>query len=151
MIVHRGAFTLTEVLAAVTIVAIATAALTVGLGAADSNARLRSLTADLIDLDARARLLAKTDRVCELRLPPETEPEVVLALVRQDGRFSTVQLPQGARVQATTLDDQPLEVIRFNRSGRTLDYRVTVTLEELTSEWTVAGLTGWVERQEAQP
>lgn len=145
---RRGAFTLIEVLAVVTIVALATAALTIGLGAADANARLRALTADLIDLDARARLLARTDGTCELRFPrDEAEREVALVLVSHEDAFSTVVLPMSARAEARTLDGDPLEAVRFDRSGRTPDYSITVSMGDLTAAWTVAGLTGWIERE----
>lgn len=146
---RRGGFTLIEVLAAVTIVALATAALTVGLGAADANARLRALTADLIDLDARARLLARTDGACELRFPrDEAEREVTLVLLGREDMFTSVALPMNGRVEARTLDGHPLEAVRVDRSGRSVDYRVMVALDELAATWAVAGLTGWVEWEE---
>jgi len=146
------AMTLIEVLAAVTLVALATAALTVGLGAADANVRLRAVSADLIDLDARARLLSRTDGACEVRFPVGGgQREAVLALVGQEEPFSAVELPRGARVEARALEGDPLKVVRFGRDGRTIDYRVTVTMDELTAAWTVAGLTGWVEPEEVPP
>lgn len=146
----RG-FTLIEVLTVVTILAIATAAMTVGLASADANARLRALGADLVDLDARARLLARTDGACELRLPSEQDRSVALALVGSDEAFTTIALPRGARLEASTTASDALETIRFDRSGRSFDYEVIVTFDDLSATWAVAGLTGWVEKQEAQP
>jgi prepilin-type N-terminal cleavage/methylation domain-containing protein len=147
----RHAFTLIEVLAVVTILAIATAAMTVGLASADANARLRAFRADLIDLDARARLFARTEGACDIRFPLEAEQTIVLARLGNEEPLATVTLPHAARVEAQATGRDALKIVHVDRSGRSVDYRVTVTMGDLSTAWTVAGLTGWVERQEVRP
>ncbi len=141
----RG-FTLIEMLAVVTILAIATGVLAMGVGSRSADARLRETMAAWQDLDARARLFARSVRAGEesgarqvtLTVSADANEATLVDLVTGD-RLSRFSLPNGVLAR---IDVEPRGVVRYDRLGRCADYTVELTGEARSIRFTVEGLTG---------
>ncbi|MCP3905289.1 MAG: type II secretion system protein [Planctomycetes bacterium] len=143
----RG-FTIIEMLAVVTILAIATGVLAMGVGTRSADARLRETSAGWRDLDARARLFARSVRSGDqsdarqvaLTVSSDASEVTLVDLVTGD-RLSRFGLPDGLLAR---IDVEPRGVVRYDRLGRCADYTVELTGEARSMRFTIDGMTGRV-------
>lgn len=144
-------FTVIELLAVVSLLSLVMALGAVRLGVATDEAHLSRALADLLEMDARARLLGRSDGAVSLSL--ESEPKrLVLVRARGGDVLQSTVLPRDASVRLTDPGSRaPLNEIRFDRAGRSCDYEVEVRLGEHQARRTVAGLTGLVEKGGDEP
>ena len=135
------AFTLIELLAVIVIVTLTTGIVTVGLVSANTGAQLQATVSQWRDLDARARTLGRALGPVTMRYQVQ-RPLVQLSLLDSGERLAEITLPR--KVSARLATDRPTDTIVFDRLGRTLDYDVTLTLENRITAWHVCGLTGYI-------
>lgn len=143
MIRGRGrGLTLIELLAVVVILSMVAGVATVGLAATNDAAQLRAAVAGWQDLDARARITARTVRPVTLAMDPEGSRLVVRAsVVGGVGELlAEYQFPRGATGHME--GDGPIDRIDVDRQGRSIDYDVAVTLGDRVNRFAVRGLTG---------
>ena len=144
----RG-LTLIEMLAVVTLLALTVSLVTASFVGSIDSARLREAESIVRDTDARARLRART--TCPVRLSADRS-----SLVLQCDELGVheptsnepapIALPDHARVFLLSADGtEPLSSIRFDKLGRSRDYRVRIELGESSRTLHIAGLTGWIE------
>lgn len=138
-------FTLIEVVSVTALIALAFVAMTPMLiGVADAN-RLDAASERIADLDARARLLAASGSGAVLEQSggrwtvhansPDQPGDHVIA-------WETGEIT----IALMTPDREPVERIAFDRRGRSIDYLVRIEHESGLRVLNVAGLTGWVKR-----
>jgi len=131
------AFTLVECLAVVALLALVVATLAAGLAPSAAETRLRDARSAVLDLDARARVLATRGEPVVLRIAegraslwvgssPALEREVAVGIAL---------LEPGTRA--------PLEAVRINTRGRGPDYVLVIASGETHFETLVSGLTGY--------
>lgn len=140
----RPGLTLIEVMAVVTLLAIAAAVATAGLSGAHEAAQLQEAVSVFRNADAQARFLASTGDHVLLRIGEE--PNTVELRSVGIGHVRTFTL--GTHVSAGLLDragDARIDVVRIDRLGQSWDYRVSLRVGERTGTLRVSGLTGWVE------
>lgn len=117
-------------------------------------ARLQDAASQLRDLDGMARTAACTTG--EAIVITNDTAQGVLHLVTVDTKqvISTIDLPASARVQLRDDRGAVIDVVTFDRLGRSADYRVELLQGDREIVWTVYGLTGYLaDRSEprAQP
>jgi prepilin-type N-terminal cleavage/methylation domain-containing protein len=132
----RG-LTLIELLAVVVILSMVAGVATVGLSATSDAAGLRAALAGWQDLDARARISARSGGPVTLALDQEQN---ALVLRRGAEHLAEFQLPQGVTVHVES-SGRP-DRIEIDRHGRSIDYEVAITLGERVTRVSVRGLTG---------
>ncbi len=136
-----GGFTLVELLAVIVIVTLTTGIVTVGLASANNSAQLHGAVAQWRTLDARARTLSRA--LGSVTMGYEEEPQwLQLSRVESDELLANIQLPK--KVYADLVTGHPTNTIVFDRLGRSLDYDVTLALENRVVAWHVCGLTGYI-------
>ena len=138
----RG-FTLIESLAVVALLVLTFGTVAVGVAPSIETARLRDARSALLDVDARARVLAQQGRVVLLTV----DRDAVWACDAADPRTTPLvrrPLPEGVAVSIhATAAGQRLGTLRINADGRSDDYLLRVTAGDRVSETAVAGLTGY--------
>lgn len=135
----RLAFTLVECLAVVALMALVVGVLAVGLAPSTAHARIREARSAILDLDARARVLAHGGEPAFLRI------EAGRAVVEQGGE------PVLARDLPATLDVALCEpasrvaipAVRFGTQGLGPDYVILLRSGDASSGTLVCGLTGY--------
>lgn len=144
---HCAGFTLLEVLAVVALLSMVTAALTVHLASVSESARFRAAEARLLDLDARARLLARSATTVLLAVA-DGGRALTLSEVRTGAPLARVDLDEGASV---TLEVEPNQSwVLIDRLGRSVDYELELQSGEQKSRWSIAGGSGWTETVETE-
>ena len=138
----RRGFTLLEVLAVVILFSLVASVLTVHLAAASESATFRAAASRLRDMDARARLFARTSGPLVLSLQDQGR-SLLLSQVDTGASLLRVDLGEGAAVEIET--DPPRRWILFDRSGRSVDYELALASGEREARWQVAGTTGWMQ------
>ena len=138
---RHTAFTLVEMLAVIALVSLAFGLLATGFSASTDRARLDASASQILDLDRRARILAQRSARVALRFDASIARSVVLE-VGGEG-VGRVSLQADASVEART-DDDTLDVVRFDRLGRSVDYSVLIGSAGGQRRFDVSGLTGWV-------
>ena len=136
-----GGFTLIELLAVIVIVSMIAGVTTISLASASDSAQLNATIARWRDLDARARLFARSLGPVTMRLDRESRS----LRLYYDGLaelLSHLTLPRGTNAQIVA--QRPTDVVNFDRLGRSADYEVEVSISERTVHWHVCGLTGWI-------
>lgn len=140
---QRG-YLLVEVIAALTLVAIATAAILPAVSGRSERARLGVVTQHLIDLDRRARVGALREGPTVLRL--DDDPPM-LVLVNRSGD-PLARIDTGAATEIYLLDESEtitLEQVVFDRLGRSPNYHALLRSPDQTTIIKVDGLTGRTE------
>lgn len=134
------AFTLIELLAVVAIMSLVSGVLTIHLAAETDAARRRAAATAWTDLDARARLYARTGGPVVMTL---NAGRTVVRLHRAGSaeRLAEVDLPAPGRLTKPA--------VLFDRFGHSVDYAAEVTSGARTIRWHVLGLTGQI--QEGEP
>ncbi len=148
---NTAGFTVLELLAVVSLLSLAMALGATRLGLATDEAHLSRALADLLEVDARARLLSRSGGAVSVSL--ETEPlRLVLRRARARDVLGSTVLPQNVLVRLTDLvSREAIDEIRFDRAGRSRDYWVEVRLGDAQVRRTVAGLTGLVAKGGDEP
>lgn len=141
----RPGLTLIEVMAVVTLLAIAAAIATAGLSSAHEAVQLREAVSVFRNADAQARFLASTGDQVILRIGEESNT----VELRSDGMDEVRTFTLGTHVSAGLLDRAGvarIDVVRIDRRGQSTDYRVSLRVGERAETLRVSGLTGWVEQ-----
>jgi prepilin-type N-terminal cleavage/methylation domain-containing protein len=138
----RPAFTLIETLAVVVLFSLATTLGLWSLVGAGEAARLGEAASLAREADALARLWARGGQSVEL---VSTDSELIVA--SSAGPLTTLRLPASVRVEfaldsGPASDPTPGAGIRFDRAGRSPDYRVLVRGSAAAKRFAVAGITG---------
>ena len=141
--VRRLGLTLLELLAVIVVISLVISVAGVRLAATGTRARLHAVTARLRDLDAHARLVARSGEPAVLRLDV-TQRLVRVHTIPANESLSIVQLPQEISAEIMTSSDQ--EAIVFDRLGHSQDYRVSLRAGDTVLRWEVYGLTGYMPR-----
>lgn len=159
----QDGFTLIETLAVLSILALL---VSLGLGhfaGSVEHGRLQGLASELRSLDARARLLCRTEGAVELRAIRTASGQVgsghpIVELVRvvDDEVLSTRVLPASASLRWEAWDgriavDAPLVRIPVDRFGASDDVVWTLTQGDRRERWIVLGSTGAAMRLEDRP
>lgn len=143
----RRALTLLELLAILMILSISAGAVIIRLGPVQENVVLQSAAHALQDLDGRARLLAARGERVAMELDSERS-RVRLIAIDSGEMLSREALPAGTSIRARAADTSDVVEVVFDRSGRSLDYRMMIQRGERTISWRVRGATGSIVQEE---
>jgi len=141
----RSGFTLIEVLAVVVLLGLTAVTLAPSLGPTRELFEARAIREQLRDLDARARLLARTSG------------PVALAVTHGGHRVLLLETPSGRTVEQVDLGrDRELRLyapesvssIPFTSAGCSPDYQVVLREGREKDAWKVSGESGWVIERE---
>lgn len=148
----RFGFTLVEMLVVLVLMGLIAASVAPNLAGTTKRTQTDRLIADLIDLDARARLLSGKHRMCYFEYD-ETYHQIELFVVDQDVEsIQVVDIPEFALLSFEQNRGQGQMAITFNRLGQTDEYQYTLTIDEDIFHIAINGLTGWHEvSREARP
>lgn len=141
----RG-FTLLECVAVVMLLALASAAVAVGVSPSVHSARSDEARSIVLDADARTRVLAARGEAATLTLRGNR----VLLLVGDSATpVLDRRLPAGVRLSLVSPAARtPLAGVRVDRVGQSPDYILVVEASGTRSETLVAGLTGYAFAEE---
>ena len=136
---NRTAFTLLELLAVIVLLSLAVIVAAPGLAGEAGAARLDGAMARALELDGRARLLARSGTTVTLATRDDGR-----ALIVQDVEsvvLATASLPADVRA---TLDSAEVQTtIGFDRAGRSADYAIVVRSGSVSRRTAICGLTGF--------
>jgi len=142
----RSGFTLIEVLAVIVLLALVAGALTVRLGAVSEASAFRATRASLRDLDARARLFARSTGAVVMRV--EDEGRRVVLRRGSGAELAAVECPQGVTVAFVTQPPAaPATAVTFDRLDRAPDYGLELARAGRSDRWWVCGETGWTDAE----
>lgn len=146
---HNHAFTLIETLAVVMLIGLAAIVMTTMLAGSTESTRLDDAVRRFLDLDSRARLLAHQESDVVLKIQDNACVIVVDDETSQQDPDPVMEWSHGAQVQVKieSADAGPIDSIAYDRSGRSADFDVVVFAGDLRREFSIAGLTGWVEEK----
>ena len=149
---RRFAFTLVEMLVVLVLMGMIAATIAPNLAGTTRRTQTDKFIADLIDLDAKARVLAGRHQVCYFEIE-NTKNQITLSVIdEQVEPVQTIEIPEFATIVFDQNTDQGQMVKTFNRLGHTSDYGYTITVDETTIRIAFNGLTGWHEvSREVQP
>ena len=136
---RRNAFTLVELLAVAALVGLVASVALVATTGVTAASRTMRVTAELRDLDGRARLLARNVGGAVLEVDTDTGAVVVTAH-GDDEPALRVPLPEG--FSARIVDTDGSSSIAIDPNGRSTDYAVELRHPRGTIRWTIGGLTG---------
>lgn len=149
---HAGGFTLVEMLAVVMLLGLIASVAVVSLTRADGASAMQSARWGLINLDARARLAARTEG-CGVIVRSVENGSRLVADVRStaDDRWtSSVDLRTGVRIAFFNGQDgrgEAASALLIDRTGRSADMTVEISIQSGPSEqWLLYGLTGQFRR-----
>ena len=141
----RLGFTLVEMLVVLVLLGLIAASIAPNLAGTTKRTQTDKLIADLIDLDARARVLSGKHRMCYFEYD-ETHHQIELFVVDENiESVQVIDIPDFALLHIEQGIEQGRMVITFNRLGQTSDYQYTLTIDEDTIRIAFNGLTGWHE------
>lgn len=152
---HAGGFTLIEMLAVVALLGLIASVAVVSLSRSDRGGAIQSARWGLINLNARARLAARTEG-CGVIIRSVENGSRLVADVKSaaDDRWSSsLDLPAGVKV--AFFDGQvgrrkAAQGLLIDRTGRSADRAVEISIESGPSEqWLLYGLTGQFRRLES--
>jgi len=142
---RAGGFTLLEVLAVVVILSVAASVTLVGLSSAGDEVAMRGTRSSLKELDAKARLYARTGQGAVLRVDDSGAIEV-LALGPEGGRIARAFINPQIQVTLEVIDSAE-PGIRFDRLGKSPDYGVVLESATRKESWHVCGSSGWFSKE----
>jgi prepilin-type N-terminal cleavage/methylation domain-containing protein len=145
----RPGYTLFELLAVITIIALVAGISAVGLVAGSEQAQLNGVISKLQDMDAYARLLAQSGQPNTMSLN-RGNGTVKLQSIRNGESLGEYPLPNGWTA-SFNVQDRHVEEIDFDSQGRSFDYKITLTDPARSKSWQVCGLTGWIMESETSP
>ncbi len=134
-------FTLIELLAVIVIISLTTGIAVVSIATTSESAQLHATVARWRDLDARARIFARSLGPVTMRLKRESQA----LQLRQDSSgelLAQLHLPEDLGLHLTSED--PSHAIVFDRLGHSPDYDVKLLTRNRTIHWHVCGLTGCI-------
>lgn len=156
----RRSFTLIELLAVIVLLSLAAGIGAGHLSNATESANQRAVLASVLDLDARARLLARRSGPVCLVLTEELDTQTAMLTGGAETDFpgwrddqapiARVTISPPLQLELLHESGQVLENIDFDALGRSIDYRIVLSSPTGQSEHRVLGLTGRVV-EEASP
>lgn len=138
-------FTLVELLVVLVLMGLIAASIAPNLVGTTRRTQTDKLVADLIDLDARARLLSGKHRMCYFEYD-ETHHQIELFVVHKKVMsVQMINIPDFAMLDMEQRIEQGRMVITFDRLGKTDDYQYTISMDQEAIQIAFNGLTGWHE------
>jgi prepilin-type N-terminal cleavage/methylation domain-containing protein len=137
----RG-FTLIEIAAVVFLLALVMSALIPSIAKRSDQAERARLIAELIDLDARARLLAQRHDDCFIRFQ-ESGSVIVLTVVEENTSTILQRVDIPARI--TLSFSTGVNAAAFDHAGHTAGYSYSFKDVSVSTTIRLNGLTGWHE------
>jgi prepilin-type N-terminal cleavage/methylation domain-containing protein len=132
-------FTLLELLVVLVLISLVTGSIVPSISAVSDRAVKDQLIADLINLDARARLLAETHASSTIRYDPSSGRLQLIVRNPKESLIQEVHVPESVLFGF----EQPLGEHYFDRFGRTVDYAYIVRIDQSHTSIRFNGLTGW--------
>lgn len=149
---RRSGFTLVEMLVVLVLMGLIAGSLAPNLAGATKQIQTDKLIADLIDLDAKARVLAGRHRVCYFEVE-DAQSRITLNVIDEQAELLLViEIPEFMDLTLDQDTDQNRMAMTFDRLGHTPDYRYTISVDDSTTLIGFNGLSGWHEvSREAHP
>jgi len=134
-------FTLVEILVVLVLFALIAGAIAPNLSGASKRSQTDKLIANLIELDARARVLAGRHRACYITFD-EAQNQLQLTVIDDAAEIvQTFDIPHFAEFEFAN-DSQ---AVVFDLFGQTNAYRYRVAVDQISIQIDFNGLTGWHE------
>lgn len=146
--VLRG-FTLLEVLAVIVVLTIVTALGLAGLSSSSSAAELMKVKGGCRNLDAQARLVARTCGASVVIKFDAVSNQLELLQGDNSDHLAAMSVPEGLSVRFD-INGVTTDHIIFDRLGRSSDYRVVIASGNRQSRLDIAGLTGVATAREVE-
>lgn len=140
--IRQPGYLLIELIAALTLVAIAVAALLPGVVGRSEATKRSEAVQSVIDLDRRARAAALKNGPSVLRA--NAEDGAILLLGCNGDPIGDVSISDGDAYLLESGGDMPLRQILFDRLGRTRDYRVLLRSDSWQTIVHFSGVSGVV-------
>lgn len=139
-------YTLVELLVVLVLLGMMAAMVAPNLFSTSQRAQQEQFVAELVDLDTRARVLSGRHEKCFIHFDMD-KSQIQLAVVDEE-----LKVIQRARVPefATLGFDHEINMIVFDRLGRSKDYGYRILFDELPVKIRFNGLSGWHETTEGQ-
>jgi len=149
---RRLGFTLVEMLVVLVLMGLIATSIVPNLAGTTRRTQTDKLISDLIDLDARARVLAGRHRVCYFEVK-DAQSRISLSVIDEQAEsVLVVEIPEFMTLTLDQDTQQNRMVMTFDRLGHTVDYRYTITDGDSTILIVFNGLSGWHEvSREARP
>jgi len=139
------AMTLIETLLVLVLIGLVASLTASAWSTAPAASRLREAESSVLDLDARARLLARRVGPVILELDHRSH-QVVLR--DTDSAYASIVVSRGIDAGLKDASGRELEQLGFDARGRTSDYELQLTSQAGSRRTRVSGLTGWAEASE---
>jgi len=137
-------FTLVELLVVLVLFALIAATIAPNLSGTTRRTQIDSLIAGLVDLDARARVLAGKHQVCYIQYDQINMRLQLTVIDEVSALVQEIVVPDFAAMGI----DQDATAITYNRLGQTDDYLYIVDTGEETIRVGFSGLSGWHDIQQ---
>jgi type II secretory pathway pseudopilin PulG len=119
-------------------------------GDASDTAKARALVRRLEDLDARARLAARSGS--DVTIAIDDQARRVVATRRAEGDLlSEVSLPEETTVELRVGATLRMKAVHFDANGSSSDYAIVLHAAKRDARIDVSGLTGWTRTSEVAP
>lgn len=136
----KPGYLLVEVITAITLLAIATAALIPSLASRTDQSEMDQVVLSVTDLDRRARVLSLRDGPAAIRVLPD---QGAIVLFDRSGQRAGSVRTGGFQVSLLATDaEELLPAVRIDRTGRSASYLVLITIGGRRTLIRVNGLTG---------
>jgi len=137
----RG-LTLIEVLATTVLLGLVATTILRSFSAPSAKTQLRALVQQIVALDRRARVMARTGSRVMLAVDPSRER--LVAIIRGEGSaIAEVAFASGDSVALRLEAAQPTKTVHFQADGTSCDYAVEMEHADISTRVDIAGLTGW--------
>jgi prepilin-type N-terminal cleavage/methylation domain-containing protein len=140
---RRRGMTLLEVLAVLVILGMATAVLATHFAVPTEHAKHDATIAAILDLDARARLVARSDGGASIAM--EADRPLIHCTARDGSLISEVAADPDLELRLQT--EPPVPKIRFDAAGRSATYRIEWKDGARARRIDICGETGWAEER----
>lgn len=145
-------FTLVEMLVVLVLLGLIAGSIIPNLGGTTKRTQIDTLIADLIDLDARARLLAEQHEACYFEYEAHDNLITLYAVDDQAAPVLTIDVPDFVELTLQQDGAETRTIVSLNRLGHTADYRFVIDLDQSVIQLRLNGITGWHELvREANP
>lgn len=136
-------FTLVEMLVVLVLLGLIAASIIPNLSGTTRRTQIDTLIADLIDLDARARVLAEQHQVSYFEYEEQLNLITLYVIDDQVVPVQTIDVPDFVEMTLQQSDDGNEKTVSLNRLGHTTDYRFTIDIDQSVIQLMFNGLTGW--------